>query len=236
MQRSSNSKFGTNESPNYGLLSQDMVLSLGTATGLFALTVGAMILFADTIIGSAVLALYNFLPIAGVIVVGIGLTIGRELGMDGFMSGDTTTGAIGTVITVLTYGAFGGAVLTPYDVSTYASSIVVAAGITVGISLIAGTWVMKSDRSFDGWDKKSVIPFIGGIASVLIASFLPGAIGGLFGIIGFALFVIGFVIDLVYEIWAMTSGRRNPSTNGFGIYIAFTGIFVHILQMVLSSD
>lgn len=235
MQRSSNSKFATRESPDYQIVSRDMSVSLATAGGLFAITVASMLLFADTVVGSSVLALYEFLPIAGVIIVGLGLTVGRHLGMDGFMGGNMLGGVAGTAITVFTYGAFGGAILTPYDMSIYGPAILVASGITVAISLVAGAWVLNSDRSFDGWDQKAGGAFIGGIVAVLVGSFLPGAIGGILMVLGFGLFIIGFTIDLVYEIWSMSSGRRNAMANGFGIYIAFTGIFVHILQMVLES-
>lgn len=233
MQRSSNSKFATRESPEYGIVSRDMTVSLATAGGLFTATVASMLLFADTVFGSTVLALYESLPLVGVIIVGIGLTVGRHLGMDGFMGDNIVEGVFGTVITVFTYGLFGGAILTPYDMSTYGPAILVASGITVAMSVVAGAWVLNSDRSFDGWDEKSGVVFFGGIVAVFLGSFLPGSIGGILVLLAFALFTIGFIIDLVYEIWSMSSGRRNAIVNGFGIYIAFTGIFVHILQMVL---
>lgn len=235
MQRSSNSQFATRESPQYGVLSRDMSVSLGTAAGLFAITVAAMLVFADTIVGTGVLALYELSPIVGVIIVGAGLTIGRHLGMSGFLGDNTAQGFVGSVITILTYGAFGGAILTPYQPDLYVPAIVVASAITVAISLVAGAWVLNSNRSFEGWDKKAGGVFIVGVVAVLLGSFIPGTIGALALLLGFVLFIVGFTIDLVYEIWAMTSGRRNAMANGFGVYIAFTGIFVHILQIVLEA-
>lgn len=48
-------------------------------------------------------------------------------------------------------------------------------------------------------------------------------------------YTVGGVDDLVYEIWEMVSARRKPFVNGFALYIAFTGIFVHILQIALEA-
>lgn len=223
-------KYSTRESPTYELLSAEIAKALTVSSILFAITVGMMILIADTVISTAVLAMYDIFPLIGVVVIGIGLTVGRTLGMDGIMEDNDIIGLIGILVTLLTYGAFGGAVLTPYDPSIYIPAILVSSGITTIISLIAGAYVMSTNKSLRSWKTYSSYAFFAGLISVLIGSlFSP------FLIVAFIAFIIGFFVDLVYEIWEMTSARRNPYVNGFGLYIAFTGIFVHILRIVLES-
>jgi len=232
---SMDSELGTANSPKYSIFSRSMAVSLGTGAILFTATVLAMFAFADTIVGELTLAMYSFLPILGVAIIGIGLYLGRYLGMSGFIDGNMSTAALGAGITVLTYGAFGGAVLTPYDPNLYIPATLAAAGITTLISLVAGTYVYSTNKSFEHWAKYSGGAFLVGIGAILFGSFIPGAAGGLFLLVGFVAFMIGFLFDLVYEIWHMSSNSRTPLANGFGLYIAFTGIFVHILQLVLRA-
>lgn len=223
-------EYATRESPTYELLSTDIAKSLMVAAILFATTVGAMILTADTIIGTGVLVMYDIFPPLGVAVVGIGLTAGRTLGMDGLMEDNDITGLLGILITILTYGAFGGAVLTPYNASIYTPAILVSSFITIVISLIAGAYVMSTDESLKNWKKYSSYAFTVGMISVVIGSIFSPLL-----LVAFISIIVGFFADLVYEIWEMTSARRSPYVNGFGLYIAFTGIFVHILQIVLEA-
>lgn len=222
-------EYVTRESPSYGLFSKDIAKSLLTGASLFIVTVASMILMADTAVGSLVLRLYSGFPIIGVLVIGAGLTVGRTLGMNGLMEDNDVLGVIGIAITVLTYGALGSAVLTPFSVLNYLPAIILSSGITTLISIIAGAYVLSRDKSFNSWKTYSSVAFGLGIALVAIGSLLLPSL--LF--VGFVLFVIGFFCDLVYEIWEMTSNQRSPIVNGFGLYIAFTGIFVHILQIVL---
>lgn len=233
--QSSNSEFATKESPKYSVMSSDMGTSLSVATALFAATVATMFVFADTVVGELVLAMYSWYPIVGVAVMGVGLVAGRHFGMTGFTSDDTALSVAGCGITILTYGAFGGSVLTPYDPSLYIPATLIAAAITLAIALVAGAYVYTRDQSFAHWSKYSMFFFLGGLGAIFIGSFVPGSIGALLLLGGFLCFLIGFTVDLVYEIWHMSSANRTPTANGFGLYIAFTGIFVHILQLVLRA-
>lgn len=225
------SEYATHESPSYELLSGETASTLSIGAVLFVTTVGAMIIFADTIIGELVLMAYNVHPLIGVAIIGLGLGLGRKYGIKGLVEDNMLVGFLGISTTILIYGAFGGAILTPYEPSSYISVILVASAVTTVISLGAGAYVMSHDRSFAHWKSYSSYAFLSGIGGILVGSFIPGGIGSFLLIGGFIAFVVGFFADLVYEIWEMVSAQRRPFINGFALYIAFTGIFVHILQI-----
>ena len=45
---------------------------------------------------------------------------------------------------------------------------------------------------------------------------------------------VGFIVYLVFEIWRMKQKPGRVLMNGIGIYIAYMGVFVEILQIVIS--
>lgn len=225
------SAHGTDTSPDYGTASGALLTALGTAAVLMALTVAAMVLAADSRAAGLLARLYST-PIVGVLVVGAGLTAGRYLGMRGLGSGNLPMAAVGATLSVVTYGLFGGLVLTAYPQAAYAPAIAIAGGITLLITLVAATVVYTTDRSFESWGRYSAGLFLVGLGAVFLGSFLGGA-GQLLLLVGFLAFLLGFIADLVYEIWHTSSGNRTPLANGFGIYVAFAGVFVHVLQLVL---
>jgi len=231
--KASNTSLGTNESPNYGV--SDTVTSLSIGGILFALTVGSMLVFADTVVGEIVIALYGFLPIIGMLAVGGVLTLGYYVTTKGLKNDSNATALVGTLITVFAYGAFGAGILSPYAPSIYNQAILVAGGGTCLIGLIAAAVVYSTDKSFRSWGEKSGKTFMLAIITVGLGSIIPGSIGALIVVVCFVRVVIGFVIDLVYEIWQVASGNRTPIENGFGLYVAFTGVFVHLLQIALEA-
>lgn len=231
--KASNTSLGTNESPNYG--ASDTITSLSIGGILFALTVGSMVVFADTIIGELVIGLYEFLPIVGMLVVGGILSLGYYVTMKGLKNDSNMVALFGSLITVFAYGAFGAGILSPYATEIYNEAILLAGGVTGVIGLIAATVVYSTDKSFQSWGAKSGKTFLFAILAVAGGSFIPGSIGALLVGVGFVLVLIGFIIDLVYEIWQVASGNRTPIENGFGLYVAFTGVFVHILQIALEA-
>ncbi len=191
-------------------------------------TIIGILIFADTIFADAVLWLYSVGVIIGVIVIGAGLTIGRWLGIKGMTEEVYSLALVGSLISVFTYAVFGGAVVTPYNPDLYIPAIVITGGITTLITIIAALYVFKTDRNLRFLARYSGITFIAGIVAVLFGTFFQPIL-----ILGFALFLLGFLLDLVYEIWMITDGGRTPIANGFGLYIAFAGVFVHILQLVI---
>jgi FtsH-binding integral membrane protein len=226
---------GTRESPDYNVLGSETFTAVSIAGVLFALTIASMLKFSDTFLGEAVMALYAFLPILGMVVVGGLLTLGYVVTNSGIENDSTGVALFGSLITVFSYGAFGAAILTPYSSELYNQAIAVSAGVTGIISLISAIVVYSTDRSFKSWGAKSGKLFIFALIFVALGSFIPGPIGSFALAAGFFLVIIGFVVDLVYEIWQVSSGYRTPVQNGFGLYVAFTGVFVHILQLVIES-
>ena len=229
------SPFATREAPNYSIISKGTLIASLSASVFFVITVLAMLILADTSVAAVMYSLYELSPIVGVIVVGIGLTVGRYLGFKGFESDDILYSATGVLLTIITYAVLGGAILTPYESNIYLISMVIATMISLLITVIAGVWVITTDRSFEDWNTKSAIIFVIAFVFILLGSIVPESVSLYPLLIGFGLTFLGFLVDLVYEIWELTSGNRSPLTNGFGIYIAFTGVFIHILQMVLES-
>lgn len=216
--------------------SNEIVTSVAVAGGLFTVTVGLMIGFAGTTLAELLLEAYELHPALGVLVVGIPLTIGNIAGRMGLKDGNTLTSFVGVSVTGLTYGVFGAAVLTLFETSTYFTAILSATIITMIIGLIAGAYVLNTERAFYGWDSLAGNVFIGGFLIVLIAGFLPGILGTAGIMLGFTAFLAGFIIDMVFEIWELTNNYHSAVKNGFGLYVAFTGVFVHVLQVVLQMN
>lgn len=217
----------TRSTPSYAAASGEMATALGTAAVLQLCTVAAMLLLADTVVADLVSGLFGT-PIVGVIVIGAGLTAGRYLGMRGLRNESVGLAALGALLSVATYGVFGAAILTPYSPGVYVPALGIAGAITILIAAVAGAVVLATDRSFESWGRYSGYFFLAGLGAALVGTFVTPVL-----LLAFPLFLLGFLIDLVYEIWALSSGRRSPLVNGFGLYIAFAGVFVHVLQIVL---
>lgn len=224
----SNSSTMTKDSPRYNIFSGDMLVSVITGAFLMSITVGFMLFFANTIIGNITLALFDLGAIVGVIVFGALLGLGRYIGVTGLEEENMIKGIIGSTISVLTYGIFGSGILTQYSTDSYFSAIVATTFITMSITIVAAMVVFRSSRSFSFAKKYSGISFVVGIVFSLIGTIFTPVL-----IVAFGSFLIGFLFDLIYEIWALSDSRRNPLANGLSLYIAFAGVFVHILQLAL---
>lgn len=217
----------TPSSPSYATASSEMATAVGTAAVLQVLTILAMVAFADTALAEIVRGLFGT-PILGVIVIGAGLTAGRYVGMRGFGNGNLPLAAVGAGLSVLVYGVFGAAILTPNSSASYVPVLAVTAVITVAIAAVAGAYVYSTDSDLGHWAKYSTGLFLAGIAAAVVGTFYTPAL-----LLAFVCFLLGFVADLVYEIYRTSNRDRSPLANGFGLYIAFAGVFVHILQLVV---
>lgn len=218
----------TASSPSYATASGEMATAVGTAAVLQLLTIGAMVLFADTAAAAAVNGLFRT-PLLGVIVIGIGLTGGRYLGMRGFGNGNLPLAGVGTALSILTYGVLGGAILSPFASASYGPVLAVTSVVTVLIAAVAGAYVFSTDKDLSHWSRYSTGLFLGGLVAAGVGTFLFTPIL----LLAFVCFLLGFVADLVYEIYRTSNRDRSPLANGFGLYIAFAGVFVHVLQIVV---
>lgn len=220
---------GASPTPSYATVSGEMGTAIGTAAVLQVLTVLAMVLFADTVVASALQRLFQT-PILGVVVLGVGLTAGRYLGMKGLGENSLGLAAVGASISVLTYGAFGGAILTPYAPASYVPALAVAGVVTVAIAAVAGAYVYSTDADLSHWAKYSTGLFLVGLVAAGVGTLFEPVL-----LLAFVCFLLGFLADLVYEIYRTGNRDRSPLANGFGLYVAFAGVFVHVLQLVIRT-
>lgn len=225
---SENSPHTTKNSPNYGFFDKRTMESMFIASIMMIATIAGMLLSANTWPAEIVLMLYNVFDLLGVIVIGALIFVGRHLGLKGIGRDNLLLAFIGSVILIGTYSVFGGAILTMYSGELYAQALGITGLITVIITIIAGAYVYSRDHSFEHWAKYSAVCFLGGFVAVFIGSFFTPVI-----LLGFVLFLLGFLCDLVYEIWMTSNNNRDPKANGIALYIAFAGVFVHVLQIVL---
>lgn len=219
----------TRDSPQYDLKDKGLYATLSLGASMMAATVLGMLLIADTAVAELMLTLYQF-PIVGVVVFGALLTGGRYLGIKGVKQNSTVQAVVGALILIVSYAWFGGGILTPYEPSLYNPAILVTGAITIAITLVASAYVYSTDKNLAHWSRYSGYCFLGVIVSAFI-----GTIYAPITLIGFALALLGFTADLVYEVW-MTSQKNRPAyANGIALYVAFAGVFVHILQLVLRA-
>lgn len=217
-------------SPKYGLTDPQFYQAIGIAAVLMILTVGFMFLFANTPIAEGILFLYELFWFLGVIVVGGILSAGWYIGLVGIDRGSMLLATIGVGISILGYGAFGGAIFSQYDPSLWIPAVGITSVITIGITLLLSTYIFTAKRDLSSWGLYSGGCFLLGAVIAFMASFIQ-----VFQIIAFALILFGFIFELGYEIWLCTRSERKALANGFAIYFAFAGVFVHILQLVFRS-
>ena len=217
------------QSPSYGLMSGSLRVTLLVGASLMGVTVAGMLLIADTELAQIGSLLFTF-PIVGVVVFGALITVGRYLGLRGIGTDSYPTAAVGVAVSVFAYSWFGGVVLTPFSRSLYLPAVAAAGAITVAITVAAGAYVYSTDKNLEQWAKYSAVFFLTGLGAVFVGSFFEPVL-----FVGFVLFLLGFLCDLVYEIWMTSNRNRSPVANGLALYIAFAGVFVHVLQLVLRA-
>lgn len=215
------------DSPSYDPRSGDTLITLSTGGILMFLTMAGMLAIAGTGLGGLVSTIYS-IPVVGVVIFGLILSVGRHLGLKGVKKDQDVLAVVGAILLVFGYAWFGGGILHPYEQSLYLPAIAITGMITTLITLCAGGYVYFSNRDLSHWSKYSGIAFIGVIVSALIGSFFAP-----FTLLAFGLAIIGFTCDLVYEVWMTSNSNRSPYANGIALYVAFAGVFVHVLQLVL---
>lgn len=215
------------DSAKYGLLSKQMGITIGVASVLISVTLAMMFIFADTLVAELTLLLFS-IPIVGMIVFGLFLSGSHMLARLGMKNENLVYMISGTILTVLTYGSFGGAVLTRYATDLYISAVSITSGLTITVTIIIGLIVFGTDKSFEHYWKYTAVAFVTGVVFIFIGTFFQPLL-----IIGFVAVLIGFLLQLTYEIWRISENKKSPLANGFGLYVAFLGVFVHLLQIVL---
>ena len=205
----------------------DELKSIGISAGLILTNIAVMWVFAFTPLSKISNIVFSTF-IIGVIFYGILLTGGVYLAKRGIRNSDTKKAWIGTGILQFAYGIFGAGVLRMLSPETQALALAATAAITTGITVMSGLLVYLTDHDFSSWQKYSNYLFMGVLLMSFIGTFSTGLI-----IVAFTLALLGFITYLVYEIWDMKQRPSNVYLNGIGTYVAFMGVFVQILQIVI---
>ena len=201
--------------------------SIGFSTGLILANIAVMWIFAFTPLSQISQLVFTHL-ILGVIFYGILLTAGVHLAKTGIRNSDSKKAWTGTGVLQFAYGIFGAGVLSMLAPQTQAIALGITAVITTAITILSGLTVYLTDHDFSSWNRYSNYLFMGVFLMALIGTFTPPLAA-----IAFILALLGFITYLIYEIWDMKQRPSSVYLNGIGIYVAFMGVFVQILQLVI---
>lgn len=227
-------------------------ISVLGAVALIMANIAVMVLIAPTAAAEAVLWMYQSAPFApwfGLIVMSLILSLGRyvgynSLGYDAVNPEDTryvgsvntTTAVLGLLITQLAFGLFGGAALAIVSRDLWITVIGISAGITAAIAIVAGSAELMTKRDLA---PVGYTIHIGGIIVGVVLLFLGRIIGAVdvglgdtILMVAFLAILISWIGDMLHEISILTRDDRTIALNAFGLYVAITGVFVHILWIV----
>lgn len=210
------------------MLQNGELKSIGVSIGLILVNIAIMAAIAVTPL-SAVTDILFSTPIVGMVIFGAGLMAGRSIAKRGIRADSTGLALTGVGLLEITYGIFGGGIISLIPASVFPLALGLTAVITTVIALFAALLVYGTGRNFKSWGRYSNYLFMGALGTGLIGSaFAP------LMLLTFVLILIGFIVYLVFEIWRMKQRPGRVIMNGIGIYIAYMGVFVEILQLVIS--
>lgn len=203
--------------------------SLGIATALIILNIALMWIFAFTPLSALNNMLFDTFFFLGVIVYGAMLTGGLWLAKKGIRNKNNSQAIGGTALIQIAYGLFGAGILSMVLApATQAIALAITGVITTLIAIFSGLLVFGTSHDFSSWGKYANYIFLG----VLGISFV-GSFSGPFIIIAFFLALIGFIVYLIHQIYVTKTRPNTPFLNGIGLYTAYMGVFVEILQLVV---
>ena len=220
------------ETPTYNYKSIDFYKSISIAMILFGMTIGVMLAVAQTDFAFFILSVIFQNQFLQAILFSIPIVLGTYLGERGFRTNNLIQAVIGIIISIGGYGVIGGVILSMYLQDIYTSSILISVGILLVMMAIAFGYVLTNEQpKYMLFGLLSFIPF--GFAGVfaftttyIYSSPIISQAAGLFSFLGFLLY-------LVYSCGKLIKANHNPVANGFLLYIAATGVFIHILRLVL---
>ena len=202
--------------------------SLGIATGLIILNIAVMWIFAFTPLAMINDILFDTFFLLGVIVYGLLLSGGLYIAKKGIRNENTGLAVSGTALIQIAYGIFGAGILGFVAPGIQALAIAITGVVSVAIAVLAGLLVYGTGHDFSSWGRYANYIFLGVLGFSLIGSFSPALI-----IFAFTLALIGFIVYLIHEIYSVKTRPGKPFLNGIGVYTAFMGVFVQILQLVV---
>lgn len=203
--------------------------SLGIATALILLNIALMWVFAFTPLSALNNILFDTFFLLGVIVYGAMLTIGLWLAKRGIRDQNTGLAIGGTSLIQIAYGLFGAGILTMLlSPALQGIALGITGAVTTVIAVLSGLLVFGTNHDFSHWGKYANYIFLGVLGISLIGSFSPAFI-----LLAFALALIGFIVYLIHQIYMTKTRPGTPFLNGIGLYTAYMGVFVEILQLVV---
>lgn len=212
------------------MLDNSELKSIGIGSGLVLLNIALMMVFARTFLADVNNYLWSAGAIVGVIVYGILLTGGSYLGRRGIKNNDTGTAGLGISLLMLAYGSFGGGIISGLDAATQIVVLGITAVLTTILAVAAGLYVYWTDRNLSKTGMYANYAFLGVLGTAFIGTFVTPVL-----LLAFFLALAGFLLYLVYEVWRMKTEAVSPMLTGLGLYIAYAGVFVQILQLVARS-
>lgn len=178
---------------------------------------------------SAVNDLLFSTPILGLVVYGAALTGGNVLADRGLEGGSVAMAGVGIALLEGAYALFGGGILAGVAPGSRTVALAITLVVTVAMTIAVTAYVYLRDREFDHWSTWSFGAFVVGAVLVLVGTFVPVVLLG-----GFLFIFLGFLLRLGYEVWQVEANYAPDRSlrHALGIYVAFTGVFVHVLQIV----
>lgn len=210
------------------MLEADELKSIGLSIGLILINVALMGVLAYTP-ASMLLGLAFSVPIVGILIYGAMLTGGNYLAERGIKRDDIGLALLGAAVLQFAYATFGAGLIAGFTAGTQVVLLAVTAGVTTLIALLAGALVYGTDRDFSRWDSYASYLFIGVLVFGLLGTFLPMLL-----LLAFICALAGFIVYLVHEIYDMKSRPGKTYLNAVGIYVAYMGVFVQVLQIIIS--
>ncbi|WP_436345925.1 hypothetical protein [Natronorubrum sp. FCH18a] len=212
----------------FGLSGREMQV-IGGATGLMAITVALMYVFAATPL--AVVNDYLFAaPIVGVLVYGAAIMGGEIIAERGIEGGDMGIAFVGMVVLQLAFGVFGAGILSRAPQATQLTALGITAIVTALMTALVSGYVYARSTTFEHWGRFANYAFLGGLGVILVGTFVMQVLL----LVGFVLIFLGFILRLGYEIWQVRDHRdASVALQTIGVYIAVAGVFVHVLQLVM---
>lgn len=204
--------------------------SLGIASGLVLLNVAVMWIFAFTPLAGINQLLFGTFFFLGVIVYGAMLTGGTMLAKKGVRSENTGLAVGGAALVQIAYGLFGAGALGLLPPRTQALAIVITGAVTTGIAVLSGLLVFGTDHDFSQWGRYANYIFMAVLGLSLIGSF---SLASPLTVLAFGLALIGFIVYLIHQIYMTKTRPGKPFLNAIGLYAAYMGVFVEILQIVV---
>jgi len=222
--------FGERTVTAAGTVDRNLSRIIGTATGLIAVNILAMLAlsYVPPVVGLGAALFGNFF--IGIAVFAVTVGGGSWVASKGTQRGSLPLAGAGVTLTQLGYALFGATALglaaASLRVPAIGISVVVTAAITAAVAYV----VFTTDRNFSSWQSYSFYLFVGGFVLGAAGYFVSPALIVVASLVFFA----AFVVSLTYEIWAVKQDRyASDLRNAIGIYVAVMGVFVNVLVWVL---